>query len=215
MTSINRLKHITSATLFAMATALAAPAHALDVQIQEGAAVKFPKGLKWEPMAKTVVSHPRMEWDEKTQLLAGTATPQERKTTIALWQDKIHKNLGDAGVELLLKQIKTQGGVYMVSGMYTHSTCWSSATGNPVGNKCVTQIRFVPDNAPPSSAAALTACMYSGMPRKAQDLYGEDDVFFDKNRPEVAFDSKNKTIYMRNLEDGKTVQSCNRKIVLK
>ena len=208
------------------ALALTTPAFALDVQIQEGAAVKFPKGLKWKPMAFTVVSGgPYSAYADAVAL--GTATKEEREKAIASWPDEVKKNDPVTSLmEIMSQQINTNDGTYFISGVYSSSIFgYKGCAFSPEAKRevefglevCATKIIFTP-SAPQSQPQEIpigATCLYSGFPEKIEKTF-EDGARggFKKNHPEVAFDAKSRTLYMRGIYDGKVAKSCNRKITL-
>ena len=219
------------------ALALSTPAFALDVQIQEGAAVKFPKGLKWEPMVKTRVEVLRTsghnfgaeftqtkEELEKQLIASGTAKPKERERAIAFW------NAHSMDATIASWETITNEGSYFVTAAYIYdknNKC-IEVKHNGNGNlhntvyACESKIAFQsPQDSHSSNISIGNTCMFMGFPPSASEYYEstEDDPEpsigpFATNRPEVAFDAKTRTFYLRQIVDGEIVKQCNRKITL-
>ncbi len=220
MNRINRL----AATLFATA-ALASPAYALDVQIQEGAAVKFPKGLKWEPMAKSVIYNgptgpfePKKSKKERERLdiAMGTAKPKDRERAIAFW------NAQNLTADIASWETRTNDGSYFVSAAVIfydndNSQCEEINGDDPAfGSACKAKMLFTSSQESHQSTVDIgKICAHMG--RTSFEISSEEEEYesFDTNRPEIAFDAKSNTFYLRQIRYGKVVKKCNRKIAIK
>lgn len=221
MTNIILRRTATLAAAFCAALALSTPALALDVQIQEGAAVKFPKGLKWEPMVNTKVESPpqaniftgdkeTLEEQEKRLITSGTAKPEERKRAIDFW------NVQSMDVNIASWETKTNDGSYFLTGL-NNDNC-VHVDGLHDNSSCKAKLIFTPTGAHAGKPIDVgNICMQMGIPKRAfkyYDVEGVEDYDFDKLHPEVAFDAKNQTVYLRQIIFGEVVKQCNRKITL-
>lgn len=209
MTNIILRRTATLAAAFCAALALSTPALALDVQIQEGAAVKFPKGLKWEPMAISAVGYFP---SEKENIAWGTASPKEWNLALTQWKKEIPQ--GDHAT-IVSKIIKSGKENYFISS--GDMIKCESTIADEIGNSwpaCKAKIIISNGSSFPSAAAidVGTICVETlgsfegGLqdnPLKQTDVY-----------PEIAFDSKNRTFYTRQRTSEYYPKPCNRKITL-
>ncbi len=213
------------------ALALCTTAYALDVEIQQGAAVKFPKNLQWKPMAaydegasgdkygKNAMFadvESKEIWEDKT-----SGTEQELLTAIKIWKPIIAGN-EEHYQGYVFKTLPTVGGDYFVSSAYTKFLspepsmigCDPHKPGKNYTNiVCKTILSFTPKGETKSVEVDFGEhCVVSGDVFGAS-LSGEPD--YQTNHPEIAFDKKSSTFYMRQIADGKPVKACNRKITIK
>lgn len=210
MTNTTLRRTATLAAAFCAALALSTPAFALDVQIQEGDAVKFPKGLKWEPMAKTEIDK---NHSEKQNIAWGTAKPEDRKRAIEAWGAQSQKYYAISSWSA-----NTNDGSYFITAAL--EGCVSVEGLLPPGEACKAKIFFTPTQSNASTTIDVgLICNYIGRTKRHlldiydNDLSGVEDIF-DSNRPEIAFDAKSRTFYLRQIVYGKVVKQCNRKITL-
>lgn len=225
MTNTTLRRTATLAAAFCAALALSTPAHALDVQIQEGAAVKFPKGLKWEPMVKTVVEAPpkaniftgdkeTLEEQKKRLIASGTAEPKVRERAIAFW------NAQSMDATIASWETRTNDGSYFITAANIYGNTNKCDTigvdfdgGGAMIPICKTKVTFQPLQGTHSSNVDVgNICMHMGFVEQDDDE--PDPDFYSSNHPEIAFDTKSRTFYLRQIIHGKVAPQCNRKITL-
>ena len=189
------------------ALALTTPAFALGAKVQQGAAVKFPKGLKWEPMEKVVVSS---SLNEEQCVAIGTTSLQERSMTIAQWEKEISQN--PEWVVIASKQLKQNDVFYFVTA-HSNSGCRNTVFRGQQLPTCKTKIVVSHDASlsSPSSINAGTICMKMGNPDVEPDGTEEPYAVL---RPEIAFDANNQVIYVRQRFWSDYPKACYRKITL-
>ena len=201
------------------ALALSTPAFALDVQIQEGAAVKFPKGLKWETMVKTQKRFPGGQF---TSFPAEPSPQKEHSLVFSVWKKEL--SLPESNItkydklpwKFISKLIKLNNTFYFITsaqGTVGYCDDYTEKSGENIQH-CKAKIVASHDAkfTSPVTIDAGTICVKSG------DEYshdGDPDDYYISH-PEIAFDSHNNTIYVRQYQygDEKFAQSCNRKITL-
>ena len=196
------------------ALALSTPAFALDVQIQEGAAVKFPKGLKGAPMVKTetilvgekskIISHP-----------TGKVSKNEQSLTLSVWKKELSLPFfsDDRPAEIVSKLIKLGKDFYFITaGDNNDASCKRYDTSTREVTYCKAKI-IISNNAKLTSPVTIdagTICKETG----ADHEYGGVTDPYEDLHPEIAFDEKNNTIYLRQKAFDHDIKECYRKITL-
>lgn len=212
MTNIILRRTATLAAAFCAALALSTPAFAQDVQIQEGAAVKFPKGLKWEPMAISAVGYFP---SEKENIAWGTASPKEWNLAASQWKKEI-----PAGEQAIIvsKIKKSDKENYFISSGYavTGIKCKDIILDN--GDSLLTCRAKVMISDTPSFQSTTTidvgAICAGTLDSNFEGGLFDTPIKQTKVYPEIAFDSKNRVIYTRQKTHDGYPQQCNRKITL-
>ena len=188
------------------ALALTTPAFALDVQIQEGAAVKFPNGLEWEPMVRTEI----YKVGGKTEIRSlPTDSPhkKEQKLAASFWKVEMG--------EIISKLIKSGKTFYFITALY-EDAC-GHVDREPESEDilhCKAKI-VVSRDAKFTSAVTIdsgTICATAG--DEGDESVGGLRSPYIFLHPEIAFDAKNNSFYLRQLSGGEVVRQCNRKITL-
>lgn len=215
MTNIIFRRIATLAAAFCAALALSTPALALDVQIQEGAAVKFPKGLKWEPMVTTRTS------GSIKSLPAGASSKKEQTLALSAWKNELslpvtHDNRPSEVVSKLIKSGKsfyfiTAGAKLSLRGYGEHfckDYSISTIGGVPY---CKAKI-IISNNAKLTSPVTIDAGTICAKRGAGADEDGDDPHEFI--HPEIAFDASSNTIYVRQKSFDSDIKECYRKITL-
>ena len=129
------------------ALALCTTAYALDVEVQQGNAVRFPKGLKWSPMLAyndgTGIIVSDFPDDESLQIWEDMidGTRQELKTAVKIWKPIVAGN--EKYYEgYVFKTIPSAHGAYFVSSAYTTITAADKPTPSSVGCDVHTKFGF-------------------------------------------------------------------------
>ena len=191
-----------AATLCA-ALALSTPAFALDVQIQEGAAVKFPKGLKWEPMVKTETFRGN---GKIKSLPAGASSKKEQALALSVWKKELSLPVthNDRPNSIISKLIKSDKIFYFVTAPF------NPGFDDIIHGNAKIIVSHDEKFASPTVIDAGSICVTTG----ADDEDSGIDYPYEVLHQEIAFDANVNTIYMRQRFDKQFPQECNRKITL-
>ena len=165
------------------------------------------------PKPNIITGHTETLEEQKKWLIAsGTAKSKDRERAIAFW------NAQSKDATIASWETRTNDGSYFITAALVNTNKCDDVGvdfdgGGAMISTCKAKIAFQPQQGSHSSNMDIgNICMHMGnVERDGED---PDPDSYDTNRPEVAFDAKTRTFYVRQIISGSVVKQCNRKITL-
>lgn len=209
--ALNRLAHQAAALLFtgflvALGTFQVAHAQGAPIQATSSDQVRFPAGLKWEPMREVkVLDMPKSGEVSKNPDVA---------VAHSLWMDEIKRSFKQApnfSVSILLGQGRSANGTLLTFSqlnMMDFERCEPAMNGKDVVDmftKCLARVHV--NQKPQPVVKEFVGFCYL-------NIDNSQDNPLSKNHTEFAFEPRTNTAYFRVIQFGRDVPTCHRSVKL-